>query len=97
MPKNRTLKRQLCIILKTIYWEYLSTIDDPWKYGVNGMTPRYLPSFFKIYTPEEAEEIIEEDRKFFQEKLEALGRWEEAWKAKEAGLISEAPKAKHYL
>ncbi|MCI8466384.1 MAG: hypothetical protein HFI63_11135 [Lachnospiraceae bacterium] len=70
-------------MLKSFYWQYISTIDDPWRYHVIDQDIRYWPSFFKIHSPEEAAEIIENDRKMLYAALEELGEWEKAWKEKE--------------
>ncbi|MCI8505984.1 MAG: hypothetical protein HFI67_07335 [Lachnospiraceae bacterium] len=84
MAQKKTLKQKIWRLLKTFYWKYLSSIDAPWKHDTVGEPPMYLPSFFKIYTPEEAEEIMEEDRKFFEAELKAFGEWERAWREEEA-------------
>ncbi len=84
MAKKKTLKQKIWKMLKSFYWKYISSIDEPWKYFVYEEERMYLPSFFKIHTPEEAEEIMEEDRKFLEAALEEFGQWERAWKEKEA-------------
>ncbi len=84
MSQKKYIRQKLWKLLKTIYWKYISDIDDFWKYKTVGSPPLYLPSFFKIHSPEEAERIIREDQKFFDAELKALGEWEEAQKALEA-------------
>lgn len=83
MSRKKRLKQLLLKLLKTIYWKYISDIDDFWKYETVGSPPLYLPSFFKIHSPEEAERIIREDQKFFDAELKALGEWERAQKESE--------------
>lgn len=73
MSQKKYIRQKLWKLLKTIYWKYISDIDDFWKYKTVGSPPLYLPSFFKIHSPEEAERIIREDQKFFDAELKALG------------------------
>lgn len=84
MAQKKTWKQKIWKALKSFYWRYISTIDDLWRYNVIEQDLMYLPSFFKIHKPEEAKEIMEEDHKRLMAEVEALGEWEEAWKAKEA-------------
>jgi len=92
MTQKKGFKYKIHKLLKIIYWRYLSGIDDPLKQEIIGVPHLYLPSFFKIYTPEEAEEIIKKNREYFDAELKALGEWEESWKAREAGKTLENQK-----
>lgn len=81
---KKTLKQKIWKLLKTFYWKCISGIDEPWTLFVYEDEPMYLPSFFKIHTPEEAEAIMAEDHKILKAEIEALGAWEKAWKEAEA-------------
>ena len=50
----------------------------------------YWPSFFKIHSPEEAEEIIARNHEILMEQLEEFGKWEDSWRAEEARMAEEA-------
>lgn len=90
MTQAKTFKQKLWKSLKTFYWKHISTIDSLWTcYGIIEQDLMYLPSFFKIHTPEEAKKIMEENRKLLYAELEALGEWEESWKTESAGKVQE--------